>query len=45
MDGEGFLECCAEEVEVDGLEATALTREAEVAVAATHAVYKEYWFY
>jgi len=41
MDGEGFLECCAEEVEVDGPEATTLTREAEVAVAVAHVVYKE----
>jgi hypothetical protein len=42
MDGEELLRCCVEEIEVDGVKANALTREAEVVVAATHAVYKEH---
>jgi hypothetical protein len=42
MDGEGLLDCCVEEVDVGGLGAKALSREAEVAVVAAHAVYKEH---
>jgi hypothetical protein len=42
MDGEALLRCCVEEVEVGGVRAGALTRGAEVAVAAAHAVYKEH---
>jgi hypothetical protein len=42
MDGEKLLKCCVEEVEVDGLRARALSREAEVAVSAAHAIYKEH---
>jgi hypothetical protein len=37
-----LLDCCVEEVDVGGLVAKALSREAEVAVAAAHAVYKEH---
>jgi len=36
------LEWCVEEVDVGGLGAKALSREAEVVVAAAHAVYKEH---
>jgi len=42
MDGEGLLRCCVEEMEVGGVRAIALTRGAEVAVAAAHAVYREH---
>jgi hypothetical protein len=42
MDGEKLLRCCSEEIEVGGVKANALTREAEVVVTATHAVYKEH---
>jgi hypothetical protein len=42
MDGEKLLKCCTEEIEVDGVKANALTREAEVAVTAAHAIYKEH---
>jgi hypothetical protein len=42
MDGGRLLECCVEEVDVGGLVAKALSREAEVAVASAHAVYKEH---
>jgi len=42
MSGGGLLRSCAEEVELGGAEARALSREAEVAVAAAHAVYKEH---
>jgi hypothetical protein len=42
MDGEKLLRCCVEEIEVGGVRANALTKEAEVAVAAAHAVYKEH---
>jgi hypothetical protein len=42
MDGEKLLRCCAEEIEVGGVRANALTKEAEVVVAAAHAVYKEH---
>jgi hypothetical protein len=42
MDGGRLLDCCVEEVDVEGLVAKALSREAEVAVAAAHAVYKEH---
>jgi hypothetical protein len=42
MDGEELLKCCVEEIEVGGVRANALTKEAEVAVAAAHAVYKEH---
>jgi hypothetical protein len=42
MDGEKLLRCCAEEIEVDGVKANAITREAEVVVAAAHAIYKEH---
>jgi hypothetical protein len=42
MDSGRLLECCVEEVEVGGVRAIALTRGAEVAVAAAHAVYKEH---
>ena len=42
MDGERFIYCCVDEVDVKGSSAKALSREAEVAVAAAHAVYKEH---
>jgi hypothetical protein len=42
MDGGRLLDCCVEEVDVEGLVAKALSRDAEVAVAAAHAVYKEH---
>jgi len=42
MDGEMLLRCCSEEIEVGGVKAYALTKEAEVGVAAAHAVYKEH---
>jgi hypothetical protein len=42
MDVERLLDCCVEEVDVGGLVAKALSREAEVAVVAAHAVYKEH---
>jgi hypothetical protein len=42
MDGERFINCCVEEVDVGGLGAKALSREAEVAVAVAHAVDKEH---
>jgi hypothetical protein len=42
MNGERLLDCCVEEVNVGGLVAKALSREAEVSVAAAHAVYKEH---
>ena len=42
MDGEELLKCCVEEIEVGGVRANALTKEAEIAVAAAHAVYKEH---
>jgi hypothetical protein len=42
MDGVRLLDCCVEEVAVGSLVAKALSREAEVAVAAAHAVYKEH---
>jgi hypothetical protein len=42
MDGGRLLECCVEEVEVGGLRAGALSRDAEVVVAAAHAIYKEH---
>jgi len=42
MDGEKLLRCCVEEIEVSGVRANALTREAEAVVAAAHAIYKEH---
>ena len=42
MDGEKLLKEHAEDIDVYGTEARALSREAEVAVAAAHAVYKEH---
>jgi hypothetical protein len=42
MDGERLLDCCVEEVGAGGLGAKALSREAEIAVVAAHAVYKEH---
>jgi hypothetical protein len=42
MDGGRLLDCCVEELDVEDLVAKALSREAEVAVAAAHAVYKEH---
>jgi hypothetical protein len=42
MDGGKLLDCCVEEVDVEDLVAKALSREAEVAVVAAHAVYKEH---
>ena len=36
------MRCCSEEIEVGGVKANALTKEAEVVVAAAHAVYKEH---
>jgi len=42
MDGEKLLMCCVEEIEVNGVKANALTREAEVVIAAAHAIYKEH---
>jgi hypothetical protein len=37
-----LLECCVEEVEVGGSRTKALSKDAEVVVAATHAIYKEH---
>jgi hypothetical protein len=42
MDGGRLLKCCVEEAEVNRVRANVLTREAEVVVAAAHAVYKEH---
>ena len=42
MDGGRLLKCCVEEIEIDGVKANALTRDAEVVVAAAHAIYKEH---
>ena len=42
MDGEKLLRCCVEEIEVSGVRTNALSREAEVVVAAAHAIYKEH---
>jgi len=42
MDGRELLKNCVEESEVNGVWARALCREAEVVVAAAHAVYKEH---
>jgi len=42
MDVGKLLECCVEDVDVGGLGAKALSREAEVAVAVAHTVYKEH---
>jgi len=42
MDGERLLECCVEEVDVGSRLVKALSKEAEVAVAVAHAVYKEH---
>jgi len=42
MDGEKLLRCCVEEIEVGGVKANALTKEAEVVISAAHAVYKEH---
>jgi hypothetical protein len=42
MDGEKLLRGCVEEIEVGGVKANALTKEAEVVASATHAVYKEH---
>jgi hypothetical protein len=42
MDSEGLLRCCVEEIEISGVKADALTKEAEVVVAAAHAIYKEH---
>jgi hypothetical protein len=42
MDGEKLLRCCVEEIEVSGVKANALSKEAEVVIAAAHAVYKEH---
>ncbi|MGC8975364.1 MAG: nucleotidyltransferase family protein [Thermoprotei archaeon] len=42
LDGGRLLECCVEEFEWEGLNLRGLTRDAEVVVAAAHAVYKEH---
>jgi len=42
MDGGRLLRDHVEEVEVNGIQVQALTREAEVVVAAAHAIYKEH---
>jgi hypothetical protein len=42
MDGEKLLRCCVEEIEVSGVRTNALSREAEVVIAAAHAIYKEH---
>jgi hypothetical protein len=42
MDGERLMKCCVEEIDVNGVRASVLTKEAEVAVVAAHAVYKEH---
>jgi hypothetical protein len=42
MDGGRLLECCVEEIEVNGVKANALSKEAEVVVSAAHAIYKEH---
>jgi len=42
IDGEKLLRCCTEKIEVNGVKANALSKEAEVVVAAAHAIYKEH---
>ena len=42
MDGGRLLDCCVEGVDAGGLVAKALSRKAEVAVAAAHAANKEH---
>jgi hypothetical protein len=42
MDGEELLRCRVEEIEIGGIRANALTKEAEIVVVAAHAVYKEH---
>jgi hypothetical protein len=42
MDGEKLLRCCTEEIDVNGVRASVLSKEAEVVVSAAHAVYKEH---
>lgn len=42
MNGKELLRCCVEEIEVSGAKANALTSDAEVVVAAAHAIYKEH---
>jgi hypothetical protein len=42
MDGEKLLRCCVEEIEIGGVKTNVLSKEAEVVVAAAHAVYKEH---
>jgi hypothetical protein len=41
MGGRRLLGCCVEEVEISGLRAGALSRDAEVVVAAAHVIYEE----
>jgi hypothetical protein len=42
IDYEKLLRCCTEEIEIGGVKANALSKEAEVVVSAAHAVYKEH---
>jgi hypothetical protein len=42
MDGEKLLRCCTEEIDVNGVRASVLSKEAEVVVSAAHAIYKEH---
>ncbi len=42
MDGVRILEECSEDIEINGFPARGVTREAEVVIAAGHAVYKEH---
>ncbi|PNV80549.1 MAG: hypothetical protein C0179_05475 [Fervidicoccus sp.] len=42
LDGSKLLECCTEDFEFEGYTLKGLSREAEVVVSASHAVYKEH---
>ena len=42
MDGQKLLEDCSEDIEVNGIPARSLTKDAEVVVTAAHATYKEH---
>ena len=44
MDESKLLEDCVEEINIEGVKVKSLTREAEVVVVATHAIYKEYMY-
>ena len=44
MDGDKLLEYCVEEIDLDGVNAKAITKEAEVVSVAAHAIYKEHMY-